>query len=386
MGALALFAAEETVAPLGTYKPLERKHWAFVPRKQITPPAIKDPWIKTPIDAFILEGLRKAGLKPAPPADRATLIRRVTFDLTGLPPTPEEIDAFVGPIAERLGKGRRPPARFAALRRTVGPPLARRGALRRIRRLRIRHCTGPTPGVIAITWFRASTTTSLTTNSSRSNWPATRWIRRTQSYLVASGFNRLGPLRKNAGNQDVASSRNEVLTEMTNIVGAAFLGVTVGCARCHDHKFDPFRQSDYYRMQAHFAQTQPNDIVLASKEEQDAWKAKAEPDPAGDAPAASRRLRRAPDERKGQDRNADSKSWTTRCRRRWPPSTRVTDDPKKASPIHLLFHGDYLQPRRQSGRAAARNPAAGGNAGAAARHAKSRARNWPTGSSIRPIR
>ena len=69
-------------------------------------------------------------------------------------------------------------------------------------------------------------------------------------YLVASGFNRLGPLRKNAGNQKVASSRNEVLVEMTNIVGAAFLGVTVGCARCHDHKFDPFRQSDYYRIWA----------------------------------------------------------------------------------------------------------------------------------------
>ena len=97
------------------------------------------------------------------------------------------------------------------------------------------------------------------------------------AYLVASGFNRLGPLRKNAGNQDVASSHNEVLTEMTNIVGATFLGVTVGCARCHDHKFDPFRQSDYYRLQAHFAQTQPNDLVLASKEEQDAWKTKAAP-------------------------------------------------------------------------------------------------------------
>src|SRR5436305_11613082 len=89
-----------------------------------------------------------------------------------------------------------------------------------------------------------------------------------ETYLVASGFNRLGPLRKNAGNQNVASSRNEVLTEMTNIVGAAFLGVTVACARCHDHKLDPIRQSDYYRMQAHFAQTQPSDLVLPSKDEQ----------------------------------------------------------------------------------------------------------------------
>ena len=72
---------------------------------------------------------------------------------------------------------------------------------------------------------------------------------------VAAGLQRMGPLRKNAGNQEVASSRNEVLTEMTNVVGAAFLGVTLGCARCHDHKFDPFRQSDYYRMQSYFSAT-----------------------------------------------------------------------------------------------------------------------------------
>src|SRR6185503_11624098 len=95
--------------------------------------------------------------------------------------------------------------------------------------------------------------------------------------LVASGFNRLGTLRKNAGNQDVASSQNEVFTEMTNIVGAAFLGVTVGCARCHDHKFDPFRQSDYYRIMGYFAQIQPNDVVQASSEEQEAWKKQAAP-------------------------------------------------------------------------------------------------------------
>ena len=89
--------------------------------------------------------------------------------------------------------------------------------------------------------------------------------------LIASGFNRLGPLRKNAGNQEVASSRNEVLTEMTNAVGAAMLGVTLGCARCHDHKFDPFRQSDYYRIQAYFAGVYDNDVSRATPEERAAW-------------------------------------------------------------------------------------------------------------------
>src|SRR5580700_5768903 len=97
--ALALWAGEEAIAPLGTYTAAERRHWAFQPRKDAEPPSFTDPadkaWVKTPVDAFILAGLKKANLKPALPADRATLVRRITFDLTGLPPTPQEIGAFV---------------------------------------------------------------------------------------------------------------------------------------------------------------------------------------------------------------------------------------------------------------------------------------------------
>src|ERR1700730_2258986 len=92
-------AADEPIAPLGNYKPVERRHWAFQPRKNAAPPtfagATDKGWVKTPIDAFILDGLKKAGLRPAPAADRATLIRRVTYDLLGLPPSPAEIDEFV---------------------------------------------------------------------------------------------------------------------------------------------------------------------------------------------------------------------------------------------------------------------------------------------------
>ena len=94
--------------------------------------------------------------------------------------------------------------------------------------------------------------------------------------LVASSFNRLGPYRKNAGNQDEAYIRNEVLAEMSNVVGSAFLGVTLGCARCHDHKFDPIRQKDYYRIQAFFASTQHRDLALSTEAEQSAWKSKTE--------------------------------------------------------------------------------------------------------------
>ena len=136
------------------------------------------------------------------------------------------------------------------------------------------------------------------------------------------------------GNQDVASSQNEVLTEMTNIVGAAFLGVTVGCARCHDHKFDPFRQSDYYRLQAHFAQTQPNDLVLASKEEQEAWKAKATP-----VEQEMRKLQFAIAPRSGWPRRPSSK-----CE-----LEELEDKMPAPLPVHLHRHGrseeDRADPR-----------------------------------------
>ena len=127
----------EKVAPLGIYKPAERKYWAFQPRKNVTPPAFTAPadkaWVKTPVDAFILAGLKKAGLKPAPQADKLTLIRRVTYDLHGLPPTPEEIDAFVNDTSPQgLGTPGGPAARVAAVWRAVGQALAGCGPLRRI--------------------------------------------------------------------------------------------------------------------------------------------------------------------------------------------------------------------------------------------------------------
>src|SRR5207247_8449607 len=99
--------------------------------------------------------------------------------------------------------------------------------------------------------------------------------------LVASSFHRLGPVRRNAGNPEIALSRNEVLTERTDIIGAAFLGLTVGCARCHDHKLEPIPQKDYYRLQAYLAATDEHDISLASPEERTAWEEKTRQAKAG---------------------------------------------------------------------------------------------------------
>jgi hypothetical protein len=344
--ALALWAGDEAVAPLGTYTAVERRHWAFQPRKDAAPPSFTDPadkaWVKTPVDAFLLAALKKAGLKPAPAAGRATLIRRVTFDLTGLPPTPGEIDAFV--------RDPSPGAWEKVVDRLLASPhYGEQWGRHWLDVVRFAESDGYEYDMHRPDAWRYR---DYVVQSYNDDKPYNQFVKeqlagdemdaKNTACLIASGFNRLGPLRKNAGNQDVASSHNEVLTEMTNIVGASFLGVTVGCARCHDHKFDPFRQSDYYRLQAHFAQTQPNDLVLASKEEQDAWKAKADP-VQQEVRRLQAQLRRAPDADKAkielQLEALDDKL---------PPPLSsiysVQDDARKVSPIKILFHGDYLNP------------------------------------------
>jgi hypothetical protein len=346
VAAALLLAGDEAVAPLGTYTATERRQWEFQPRTDTAPPifadAVAKSWVKTPVDAFVLAGLRKVNLKPAPPADRATLLRRITFDLTGLPPTPEEIDSF---IADKS-----PNAWERVVDRVLASPhYGEQWGRHWLDVVRFAESDGYEYDMHRPDAWRYR---DYVVQSFNEDKPYNAFVKEqlagdemdpsNRTYLIASGFNRLGPLRKNAGNQDVASSHNEVLTEMTNIVGAAYLGVTVGCARCHDHKFDPFRQSDYYRLQAHFAQVQPNDIVLASKEEQDAWKTKAVP-----VEAEKRRLqfalRRAPENDKAK-LEADLDALDDKM----PPPLEcmysVVDDLHKASPIKVLFHGDYLNP------------------------------------------
>ena len=212
--ALLAETAELPVAPLGTYKPLERKYWAFQPRKDVAPPSLTSPadkaWVKTPIDAFILAGLRKAGLRPAPQADRLTLIRRITYDLTGLPPTPEEVDAFVRDkspkawenVVDRLlnsshygehwGRHWLDVVRFAE---SDGYEYdTHRPDAYRYRDYVVRSFNADKPYDEFVKEQLAGDEMIAPGNAPKN-----------EQLLVASGFNRLGPLRKNAGNQKVAS-------------------------------------------------------------------------------------------------------------------------------------------------------------------------------------
>ncbi|MEO8372809.1 MAG: DUF1549 and DUF1553 domain-containing protein, partial [Candidatus Solibacter sp.] len=338
-------AAEVPVAPLGVYTAAERRHWAFQPRKDPAPPAFTlaadKAWAKNPIDAFLLAGLKKAGLKPAPPADRATLIRRVTFDLTGLPPTPQEVDAFLADKSADAWEK-------VVDRLLASPHYGEQWGRHWLDVVRFAESDGYEYDMHRPDAWRYR---DYVVQSFNADKPYNQFVKeqlagdemdsKDPAMLVASGFNRLGPLRKNAGNQDVASSHNEVLTEMTNIVGAAFLGVTVGCARCHDHKFDPFRQSDYYRLQAHFAQAQPSEAAQAE------WKAKS-------APIEQERrrlqgqLRRAPDGEKAKI-ELQLEALDDKMPAPLESIYSVTDEPKKASPVQVLFHGDYLSPTAKVG-------------------------------------
>jgi hypothetical protein len=223
------------------------------------------------VDAFVLDKLRSQGLRPAPEANRRTLIRRLSFDLTGLPPSVDDIAAFVQDNApdayERLVE-----------RLLASPHYGERWAQHWLDVVRFAESDGfeydrYRPGI----WrYRDYVIHSLAEDK-----PYDRFVLEqlagdeldpgSEKMQVASGFHRLGPVRRNAGNQAIAFSRNEVLTEMTDAVGMVFLGLTVGCARCHDHKFDDFSQEDYYRLQAFMAATQEYNHVLAGKEAQDNW-------------------------------------------------------------------------------------------------------------------
>ena len=343
MCAVVMLAAAEPITPTERYTPAERKHWAFRPREQPPVPQFASDadraWAKSSIDAFILDGLKKNGLTSAPPAGKATLIRRVTFDLTGLPPQPSDIEAFVNDPS---------PGAYEKLidRLLASPQYGEKWGQHWLDLVRFSETDGFEYDTHRHDAYRFRDYTIRAFNRDK---PYTDFLREQlagdelskidEEMRIASGFNRLGPLRKNAGNQEVASSRNEQLTEMTNIVGSALLGVTLGCARCHDHKFDPIRQTDYYRIQAYFAATHPEDVPLAGPDEQAAWKAKAAPieKQIAELKKAMKKL----DDAQKTAAEKQLEDLQDQLPEPLPTLFSVADDQSKRSPIFTLARGDY---------------------------------------------
>lgn len=334
---LTLLAADSEMASLEKYTPAERRHWSFQPRNQITPPSVEG--ARYPIDAFIRSRLQKENLQPAPAADRETFIRRATFDLHGLPPTPEEIQAFV--------KDRSPHAEEKLIDRLLASPrYGEQWGRHWLDVVRFAESDGFEYDTHRNDAWRYR---DYVIHSFNIDKPYNQFVQeqlagdelnpKNEVLRIASGYNRLGPLRKNAGNQEVASSRNEVLTEMTNIVGASLLGVTLGCARCHDHKFDPIRHTDYYRMQAYFASTHDEDVPLTPPDVRAEWKQKTD--------AITAQIKEVQKQMRGligpeKDQLAQKvKEMEAKLPPPLPALFSVNDDFSKTTPIHVLARGEY---------------------------------------------
>jgi len=241
-----------------------RHYWAFQKPVKAAVPEIQSSWIRTPIDAFILEALQEKKLTPSKPLDREHLLRRVTFDLTGLPPEPGEIDAFV--------HDKSPDAYQKVVDRLLASPhYGERWGLRWLDVVRYADTNGYELDAERPNAWRYR---DYVVNAFNSDKPYDRFLKEqvagdelfsgNQEALIATGFHRAGPIHLVGGNQDEEANRQEIITEMSGAIGSVFLGLTVGCARCHNHKFDPILQSDYYRLQAIFASTELKDVEIAT--------------------------------------------------------------------------------------------------------------------------
>ncbi len=325
------------------YTLAERKHWSLRPRANPVVP----PGAPQPIDAFVRDKLKEQGLTPAPPASRQTLIRRVYLDLTGLPPTPEAVRAFVA---------NKSPQAYEQLvdRLLASPAYAERQARQWLDVVRFAESDG----------FEYDTHRSeawqyrdYVIRSFAEDKPYDRFVTEqlagdeidpeNREMLVAASFNRLGPYRRNAGNQDKAYIRNEILTEMTNVVGSAFLGVTLGCARCHDHKFDPIRHTDYYRMQSFFATTEHYDIPMSTEAEKADWKARTAAANKELAALKKRLKEAAPADKAAIEQIIGVKE--KQVPEPLPELKSVRDEPKLYQPVHVLLRGSSDAPAAKMG-------------------------------------
>ena len=230
-------------------------HWSLAPIKRPTPPAIAEPgFSRNPIDAFLLTRIREAALKPSPEADRTTLIRRLGFDLIGLPPSTEDVDRFVNdpdPDAyERLVD-----------RLLASPRFGERMAMFWLDLVRYADSVGyHGDQPISVSPFRDYVIKSFNDNKRFDRFTVEQLAgdmlpNPTREQNVGAGYNRLGMMSAEGGVQPKEYLAKYAAERVRNVSGA-WLGITLGCAECHDHKFDPLTTKDFYRFEAFFADIQ----------------------------------------------------------------------------------------------------------------------------------
>lgn len=286
-------------------------HWAFQAIQRPEPPAVADEsWVRNPIDAFILDRLEREGIAPSPEADRATLIRRLSLDLLGIPPTPEEVDAFV--------QDRAPNAVEALVDRLLSSPhYGERWGRHWLDLARYADSDGyekdnPRPEAFR---FR-----DWVINALNSDLPFDRFtIEQLAGDLLpdasleqrtAAGFHR-NTLTNTEGGVDQEEFRVAAVVDRVNTTGTVWLGLTVGCAQCHTHKYDPITQREYYQLFAFFNASDEENLPLEPPSPDDSSE-KADK-PKAKAPVPHIRTFREP-----------------------PPESRRS--------THILIRGDFLRP------------------------------------------
>ncbi|MEL6651695.1 MAG: DUF1549 domain-containing protein, partial [Bacteroidota bacterium] len=228
-----------------------KEHWSFIPLRETPVPKVKQQdWVRNPIDNFVLQSLERQNIQPSPAADKERILRRLSFSLTGLPPSPEEIDAFI--------EDDRPEAYEAQVDRLLA---------------------SPTFGErLAMEWMdvaRYADSHGMHADGWRNSWPWRDWVIKafndnlsydqfvtwqlagdllpdaSKDQILATAFHRNHPMTAEGGVVD-EEFRLKYVFDRANTTATAFLGLTMECAQCHDHKFDPISQKEYYQMTAFF--------------------------------------------------------------------------------------------------------------------------------------
>jgi hypothetical protein len=242
-------------------------HWAFVPPRRPALPAVGDPsWCANPIDFFVLARLEAEGLAPSPEADRTTLIRRLSLDLTGLPPTPEEVDAFVADASPEAMKD-------LVDRLLASPRYGERWARPWLDAARYADSDGYEKDKQRQVWFFRD----WVVNALNRDLPYDQFIidqlagderpDATQDQVVATGFLRNSMINEEGG-VDPEQFRMEAMFDRMDAVGKSVLGLTIQCAQCHTHKYDPLTQEEYYRVFAFLNNTHEANVAVYTPREQ----------------------------------------------------------------------------------------------------------------------
>ncbi|MCZ6792874.1 MAG: PSD1 and planctomycete cytochrome C domain-containing protein [Planctomycetota bacterium] len=328
-----------------------KSHWSFAPIGRPAVPKVRDfGWPRNAIDHFVLKRLEDEGLRPSPAADRVTLIRRLSLDLTGLPPSPDEVDTFLADRSTDAGE-------------------------RLVDRLLSSPHYGERWGRHWLDLARYADSHGFTIDGPRSIWKYRDWVidalnrdlpfdrftveqiagdllpGATSEQIVATGFHR-NTLNNQEGGTDREQFRVEAVADRVNTTGSVFLGLTLGCARCHDHKYDPISQEEYYRFFAFFNSCDEPEIMVPGEAE----RARLE-ELGRDLAAARQELAQHDDSAEAVGRldetrqtlaaRVDSLSRRESALRKSIPRTLVMRERPKPRETHVHIRGDFLRPGKR---------------------------------------